>query len=224
MMKNLVRCGVSALVATVSATVLAGTVRIDSSANVENGIRGANIATVLEGFAGIVDANGLGNSFDTFSLIRGNECTAGQTYDVTLDTVTRAGNDTDAKQGARTLSPRTAYLYTQFRSGKLGSGAWSNSDSAALQQAIWFLEGQSTQISPQARALVEQACAAGWTDIGDIRVMNLKTLSGSGTNPNEFSQSQLTMVPLPPGVWAGVSGFSGVALLAVRRRWTLRER
>lgn len=209
----------SALLA-LSGAASAATIRMDLSTHPANGMRGQYTATVLSGFAGMTDVTGIGSSFDTFCLEKNEYFIPGNNYEATIDIAARNGGVSGGVNGADPISPATAYLYTQFRAGNLGFSSFTNaSDSAALQDAFWYLEGEISSVSGQALALVNQALAAGWTDIGDVRVMNIIGPNGSSDNGN--AQSQLTMVPLPAAVWAGIAGFGGVVLHSARRRRAL---
>jgi len=193
---------------------------MDLSTHPANGMRGQYTATVLSGFAGIIDVTGVGSSFDTFCLEKNEFFIPGQNYSATLDVAARNGGVSGGSNGADPISPATAYLYTQFRDGNLGFSSFTNSsDSEALQDALWFLEGEIFSVSGQAQTLVNQALAAGWTDIGNVRVLNI--IGPNGSSGNGSAQSQLAMVPLPAAAWAGIAGLGGVIAHNIRRRRAL---
>lgn len=220
-MKNCVLLSASIVSLAVVGSASATTVRMDLSTHPANGMRGQYTATVVSGFAGMTDATGIGSSFDTFCLEKNEFFIPGQTYTATIDTAARNGGVSGGVNGADPISPATAYLYTQFRAGNLGFSSLTNSDDAsALQDAFWFLEGEISSVSGQAQVLVNQALAAGWTNIGDVRVMNI--VGPNGSSDDGFAQSQLTMVPLPAAAWAGIVGLGGVGLHNVRRKRALR--
>lgn len=117
------------------------------------------------------------------------------------------------------LRPQTAYLYTMFRSGsltRLDDSAYSSNpdDSAnALQAAIWYFEEGDP--SPAAGTLadkwVKEALASGWTDIGNVRVLNLLNASGGR------AQDQLVLVPEPSTLLLLGAGLLGLGILGRKK-------
>lgn len=137
------------------------------------------------------------------------------------------------------LDSKTAALYTAFALGTLAnfsdsgtisfnSETYSRQDQAgALQMAIWFLEEEITSVdavtagrtTDQALADKIEALALDYLDqatnldtgsIGNVRVLNVTPLTGTGHN-----QDMLILIPLPQ---AGALAAVGLAGLAVRRR------
>jgi hypothetical protein len=69
----------------------------------------------------------------------------------------------------------TAWLYTQFINHTLfGYTYGDNSSANALQDAIWYFEGEGGSYN----AFAQLADAANPIDIGNVRVLNLKNASG----------------------------------------------
>jgi hypothetical protein len=85
------------------------------------------------------------NYFQTFCIEANEEFTPGNTYSVGLSDRAMYGSQ---KPGGDPLSIGTAYLYSQFASGKLSGydytyGAGRSTTAGELQQAIWWLEDEA---------------------------------------------------------------------------------
>ena len=116
------------------------------------------------------------------------------------------------------LDARTAWLFTQFTNGSLAGYDGSATSANRLQNAIWMIE-QEIAIDAT-NAYYNLANASGWTNIGDVRVLNLKRwVAASNGTPGYWveSQDQLTRsVPEPSSLL--LFGFSLAAITAARVR------
>ena len=116
------------------------------------------------------------------------------------------------------LDPRTAYLYYMFATNQLsgydyGDATLRIADANSLQLAIWYLEGEITTLTDaQALAWIAEAEAAGWTDLGNVRVLNI-----SYANPGTLAQSQLVLVPEPSTLLLLGAGLLGVGVLGRKK-------
>jgi len=103
----------------------------------------------------------------------------------------------------------------------------ANERASALQLAIWRLEDEisnttnwdnlgNADVRALAAILYNAATAAaaanGSGDFYGVRVLRLYTLGGVN------SQDQLTLIPLPPAAWAGLSTLAGVGFVGYIRR------
>jgi len=120
------------------------------------------------------------------------------------------------------ISAQTAYLYTQFRQGTLAGYVSDATHANALQNAIWALEGDvvPSTLSGLAKDYYDIANSTTWTDIGDVRVMNLAwATSRSGFTAGTLAQSQLVMVPEPTTMaLLGLALFGSIPGLRKRRK------
>jgi hypothetical protein len=140
------------------------------------------------------------------------------------DVSTEARNGGAGGPSPDPISYATAYLFTEFALQTLtgydfGSGAARLASANSLQRAIWYLEQEIPmgQLDAQALAWVNQATAAGWTDVGNVRVLNLlrQDLTGAYTL-NAQDQLYLQSVPEPASL--ALFGVGLAALAAVRAR------
>ncbi len=142
-------------------------------------------------------------------------------YNARFNTVAMGGSYGAGEDGGDPLDPRTAFLYWSFRQGTLegyrfdGTDEDRREDSRALQRAIWFIEEPGAP-EGESNAFVAAANAAGWTDIGLVRVLNIWSRNPDGSD-GPFAQDVLTiMVPTP---MAACVGFSLMAAI-----WSARDR
>jgi len=126
------------------------------------------------------------------------------------------------------LSVQTAWLYTQAMTNPSILGyTHTVSKANSLQNAIWFLEGelgagftlaQLNSLDSQAKTWVDAANLTTWTDIHNVRVLNLLKQDGAG-NYTLNSQDQLYITPVPePETYAMLLAGLGLMGFVARRR------
>ena len=159
---------------------------------------------------------GSGSDFVTFCVEHNEFLSFGTTYKVASITTGAimggvSGGNPDP------ISNATAWLYKSFRAGTLGGYAYVGTNAVrtasadALQDAIWFLEGEIGAVSGQALTWKNLAIANG-TSLYGVRVMNVQTLSG-GT-----AQDQLVMIPEPETYAMLLAGLGLMGFVARRRQ------
>lgn len=127
---------------------------------------------------------------------------------------------TDASDSSKnkTLTAKAAWLYSSFLDGTLGLGfdggklnEIDDANGSKLQLAIWTAMGYtggfagsdiSTYVGGSWYDMYNDATLfatwdtafanSGWAGVGDVRIMNLRTLSGG------YAQDQLVRIPPPP--------------------------
>jgi len=151
------------------------------------------------------------------------------TYDVTLAVEALNGGinyGPTGPLGGDALDPFTAYLYTEFRNGTLAGydytvGSARAASAGALQDVVWHLEDEAGKTWTDGDASLQDqfytaAVNSGWTNIGDVRVLNLY-LKGHVGDPSYKAQDQLVLASVPaPG--AILIGSLGTLLVGWLRR------
>ena len=154
--------------------------------------------------------------FNTFCLERSEFFSFGQALTVAgiSDRAIYGGTQPPPNgPGYDELDPRTAYLYTQFRAGTLsGYNTGDDASANALQLAIWYIEGEWTEtLTGLALRFFKAADNSGWTDIGNVRVLNLVDSQGNRR------QDQLVMVPEPSTLLLMGAGLIGIGVFGRKR-------
>jgi hypothetical protein len=191
---------VASVIAAAAGAASAGNIQLDKTP-FSSGDGGAFQVTVLGGYAGEIPPS---CQFLTFCLEKNEGFDPGKCYSTTIGTATTGWAGSDP------ISPFTAFLYSNFRKGTLsGFNAASLKDYGDLQDAIWALEDEISVPAAGMNKFYDMALASGWTDLGDVRVLNLYYQNGN------FAQDQLTIVPLPTAAWSGLAMIGSMA--AIRR-------
>jgi hypothetical protein len=177
--------------------------------------------------AELADLLGSGAPFQSFCLEVYEGITVGSTYQADLNNEAILGGglrpgESPGSGGGDVISPETAYLYTEFRAGTLDGYVYTGSgrvgSALALQTAIWYLEGEAGYqnlegLSPLAATFIGAAMESGWTDTGDVVVLNL-TQGGKVCYQDMLA---LSTIPAPGAVLLSSLGLGIVGWLRRRR-------
>ena len=186
-----------------------------------------------------------GDSFLTFCVEYPEHISLNTAYFVDVNTGAVAGGfsvggtylgDVAGTASFDPLSKATAWLYTQFRTNTSAlnrvsdSFVYDQSHGNSMQLAIWKLEGElgadSSAVTAynndqRAKDWVSTAItsSATWSDIGNVRVMNLYSSYTNGVFSGH-RQDQLYLMPVPePETYAMMlAGLGLIGFVANRRR------
>lgn len=169
-------------------------------------------------------------AFETFCVEKNEYINFHDTFYVDISTEAKKGGFGGGPNDP--LDTRTAFLYNEFINEQLSDSDWAYDyddtgigrvESAnALQAVFWLFEEEiddlSDEVSGDTLDLAEDfetyANDSTWTDIGNVRIMNL--YSDSRRRDGDHAQDQLVVIPAPGAASLGLMGISLIAL--IRRR------
>lgn len=145
----------------------------------------------------------LGN-FETFCIGSQVDYFSGQSYTYQISTSVQPFTAENGG-GLQYVALGTAWLYSQYRAGNVGDGSVNDANNDALQQAIWYLQGQVGGVN---NSFVTTAAShiggAGHLEDqsnGAFGVYALNLSIGSGNQaPGDvdgYAQPQLCLIPVP---------------------------
>ncbi len=165
---------------------------------------------------------GLSNTFQTFCLETNEYIYKNSVYDAVFNNAADNGGVAGGRPDP--ISKGTAWLYLQFAKGIWGGYNYSvdrTTSAAALQNTIWFLEGEASD--PGETNYFRQAVKSQFTtldnamlddDVGIVKVLNLTSDQLIGNT--HLRQDVLVVTPIPAAVW--LLGAGVIGLVGVRRR------
>jgi hypothetical protein len=177
-----------------------------------------------DGFgAGYAPSTLLGSGFESFCIQVGEHIGFGGTYEYAISSHALGPTGTDE------ISKGTAWLYSQFATGTLAGynytpGAGRATSAGALQNAIWYLEGEIA--NPGANIFLTAAYGAFINEAGakldasgayGVYALNLGPV---GTKSDWSNQDQLIYRGVPDGGMTVVLLGLGLLGLAIARRRT----
>lgn len=181
----------------------------------------ASLSYLLSGYAPVATLNG---GFFSFCIEYNEHISPPATYDAAISNGSISGGVSGAVSGTDIISNGTAWLYKQFAKGTLAGYDYTygnRTTAAALQAAIWYLEGEIATISAGNifyNAAVAQfgasTAVANNNGVSGVKALNL------GTSPLYAKQDQLVYIPgVPDNGWTvALLGFGMLALFAIKRK------
>jgi len=169
----------------------------------------------------------LGSSapFYSFCLEKNETVSMNSTYDALLNTgAVKGGVSGQTQTNFDPLDPRTAYLYSNFLAGTLAgynytAGTGREQSARALQNVVWYLEGEITSVSSTGleNTFYTAAQNSGWTNLGNVQILNLYETGHAG-DLQHAHQDLLTSVAAVPAPGALILVGLGTSLVGWLRR------
>lgn len=186
---------------------------------------GGGLEWVLNNYAANTKPLGYTNTFQSFCLEHNEYISGNTTYGVALSNAAVYGGLGGSENGKDPLSKGTAWLYNQFAKGILlnydYTGTQRKASADALQQTIWWLEGE--QAKPINNAFTDLVIStfgepnAKADNNGQIAVMAANLWEPGHVGEYGFQkQDMLVVVPIPPTVWLLGTGLIGMGLIRKR--------
>ncbi|NTW76845.1 MAG: PEP-CTERM sorting domain-containing protein [Syntrophaceae bacterium] len=187
-------------------------------------LTGDGLGFVLKYYSNLTKNISTAGTFQSFCLEKEEYINPNTKYNAVLNDGAISGGGGVITNGEDLISIGTAWLYSQFTAGTLAGYEYSatgrKTSAAALQNAIWWLEGEvatnpNNTFSDAVINMFGSADTAKANSNGayGVEVLNL-TLNGV----QKQDQLVVTSVPLPSVVWLFGTGLIG--LVGVRRRST----
>lgn len=164
-----------------------------------------------------------GTWFGTFCIEKNEYFSDGGLYDVAINDRAISGGVSSPTAGYDIISAGTAYVYKLFAMGGLANSYYgSATNAAALQDLIWWLEGeQATWGAGTYNSVLSSYFGANWQVLAkadytgsEVKVMNLTSNQGRTQN-----QDQLVFLGVPDGgATLFMVGFGLLALAFARRQ------
>ena len=163
--------------------------------------------------------------FETFCMERNEFFSFSTVFHVEINTYAAGGGlGGQDSSGIDYIDPKTAWLYQEFIDGTLagydyGMGPARIESANALQNALWFIEGEFpgagyNDLTGREKEFYDAAITANPQDIGSVKVMNLYAIN----SPRTEKQSHLVSIVTAPAPTAAVLVVIGVGLLSWQKK------
>lgn len=184
-----------------------------------------NYDAKAKGFSNGLPGSAPFSTFQSFCIEKNEGFSLNTTYDVVLSDYANYGGVGGATNNKDPLSKGTAWLYSQFASGILsgynytGTEAQRENSAAALQNTIWWLEGEIKSTSN----IFKTAVLAKFGSISNAKSDNNGMFNVLALNLTDSAggkhQDQLVVTPEPAA--ALLLGLGFIGLFGIRRKFSI---